>query len=340
VQVDDIGNRQEKTGADPTEGIVFTWLKPHSHRTGLTAYISHSTCLQHNMGVGHPECPERLYAIRDQLMAAQVFDSLQEVDAPEASNAQLSLVHSLDYVDYLEDCLPSVGTFRIDPDTAMSPATLKAARRAAGAVIKAVELVCEDQAPNAFCAIRPPGHHASGNKAMGFCFFNNLAVGVAHALSHYQFERVAIIDFDVHHGNGTEQIFQNDPRVMMLSIFQHPFYPYCGDTPAGPNMHNIPLRAGSSGAELREVVETVWLPQLHAFQPQILFISAGFDGHREDDMGSLGLVEADYEWLTRHLVQTAALFCQGRIVSVLEGGYDLSSLGRSVTAHIRALLDS
>jgi len=174
---------------------------------------------------------------------------------------------------------------------------------------------------------------------MGFCFFNNLAVGVAHALAHYQFERVAIIDFDVHHGNGTEQIFQHDPRVMMLSIFQHPFYPYCGDTPLGPNMHNIPLRAGSGGAELREVVETVWLPQLHAFEPQILFISAGFDGHREDDMGSLGLVEADYQWLTQHLVQIAALFCQGRIVSVLEGGYDLSSLGRSVTAHIRALLD-
>jgi acetoin utilization deacetylase AcuC-like enzyme len=174
---------------------------------------------------------------------------------------------------------------------------------------------------------------------MGFCFFNNLAVGVAHALAHYKFERVAIIDFDVHHGNGTEEIFQDDPRVMMVSIFQHPFYPYCGDKPLSENMHNVPMRAGSGGAEFRAAVESVWLPKLHEFQPQMLFISAGFDAHREDDMGSMGLVESDYEWVTRHLVQIADLYCQGRIVSVLEGGYDLSSLGRSVTAHIRVLSD-
>lgn len=318
---------------------MFTWLKTHWHRTGLTAYITHPECLQHNMGAGHPECPERLIAIRDQLMASQLYDGLQEVEAPEVTEQQLARVHPPRYVEYIEASVPSIGTFRVDPDTAMSPGTLKAARRAAGAVVKAVELVSEDKAPNAFCAIRPPGHHAESAKSMGFCFFNNVAVGVAHALSHYKFERVAIVDFDVHHGNGTEEIFQHDPRVMMVSIFQHPFYPYCGDKPLGHNMHNVPLRAGSGGREFREAVEHIWLPQLHAFQPQILFISAGFDAHREDDMGSIGLVEADYEWVTRHLVQIADLYCQGRVVSVLEGGYDLSSLGRSVTAHIRVLSD-
>lgn len=320
---------------------MLTWLKTHMHRTGLTAYITHSACLQHNMGVGHPECPERLIAIKDQLMASQIYDTLQEVEAPEVTEQQLALVHPPHYVEYIETNVPSTGTFRMDPDTAMSPGTLKAARRAAGAVVHAVDLVCEDKVPNAFCAIRPPGHHAESAKSMGFCFFNNIAVGVAHALSHYKLDRVAIIDIDVHHGNGTEEIFRDDARVMMASIFQHPFFPYCGDKPRGsnPNMFNVPLRAGSGGREFREAVEDVWLPQLHAFQPQLLFISAGFDAHREDDMGSMGLVEADYEWVTRQLMQIAALYCEGRIVSVLEGGYDLSSLGRSVTAHLRALSD-
>jgi acetoin utilization deacetylase AcuC-like enzyme len=318
---------------------VLTWLKNRLQRNGLTAYITHSVCLQHNMGVGHPECPERLVAIKDQLMAAQIYDSLHEVEAPEVTEQQLARVHPPRYVEYIEACAPSVGTFRMDPDTAMAPGTLPAARRAAGAVIKAVELVCEDKAPNAFCAIRPPGHHAEHDKAMGFCFFNNIAVGIAHALSTYKFERIAVIDFDVHHGNGTEDIFRDDPRVMMVSIFQHPFYPYCGDNPVGANMVNVPLKAGSTGREFREVVENVWLPSLHDFKPQMIFISAGFDAHREDDMGSLGLVEADYEWVTRHLMQIADQYADGRIVSVLEGGYDLSSLARSVTAHVKVLSD-
>ncbi|MCL6261882.1 MULTISPECIES: histone deacetylase family protein [Craterilacuibacter] len=321
---------------------MFSWLKNRWHRTGLTAYITHSDCLGHNMGVGHPECPERLIAIRDQLMASQIFDTLQEIDAPLVTPQQLARVHPPRYVDYIEACTPQVGTFRIDPDTAMSPGTLPAAQRAAGAVVKAVELVCEDKVPNAFCAIRPPGHHAESAKSMGFCFFNNIAVGVAHAMSVYKYERVAIVDFDVHHGNGTEEIFKDDPRVLMASMFQHPFFPYCGDTPAGsnPHMHNVPMKAGSGSREFREAVETVWLPALHDFQPQMLFISAGFDAHREDDMGSMGLTESDYEWVTRHLLQIADLYCQGRVVSVLEGGYDLSSLARSVTAHLRALSDT
>lgn len=318
---------------------MFTWLKHRLQRSGLTAYISHTSCLQHNMGVGHPECPERLTAIKDQLMASQIFDSLREIDAPEVTPEQLARVHPPHYVDYIESCAPHVGTFRVDPDTAMSPGTLPAARHAAGAVVKAVELVCEDKVPNAFCAIRPPGHHAESGKSMGFCFFNNIAVGVAHALAMYSLQRVAIVDFDVHHGNGTEEIFKDDPRVMMVSIFQHPFYPYCGDSPLGSNMHNIPLKAGSGSREFREVVENGWLPQLHEFKPEMIFISAGFDAHKEDDMGSLGLVEADYEWVTRQIMYIADQYAEGRIVSVLEGGYDLSSLGRSVTAHIKVLSD-
>jgi acetoin utilization deacetylase AcuC-like enzyme len=215
--------------------------------------------------------------------------------------------------------------------------TLRAARRAAGGAVKAVDMVCEGLAPNAFCSIRPPGHHAESAKSMGFCFYNNVAIAAAHALSQHGLERVAIIDFDVHHGNGTEEIFQNDPRVMMVSIFQHPFYPYCGDVPLGPNMHNVPMKAGSGSSAFREAVEMAWLPNLEAFQPQMLFISAGFDAHREDEMGSMGLTESDYEWVTRQLMRVARTYCEGRIVSVLEGGYDLSALARSVAAHVRVL---
>ncbi|RXZ44900.1 histone deacetylase family protein [Crenobacter cavernae] len=319
---------------------MFTWLKSRWHRTGMTAYLTHPDCLKHDMGAGHPECPERLTAIRDQLMAARLFDFLQQVDAPEVSREELARVHAPRYIDYLESCSPEVGTFRLDPDTAMSPGTLLAARRAAGAVVHAVDLVCEGAAPNAFCAVRPPGHHAESARAMGFCFFNNVAVGVAHALAAHKLERVAIADFDVHHGNGTEDIFKDDERVLMVSTFQSPFYPYSGDVPLGANMHNVPLRAGSGGREFRDAVEHEWLPALHAFQPQMIFVSAGFDAHREDDMGSLGLTEADYEWVTRHLVQIADLYCQGRIVSVLEGGYELSALARSVVAHLRVLSDA
>lgn len=308
---------------------------------GLTAYITHSDCFQHNMGAGHPECPERLTAIRDQLVASQIMDGLHEVDAPLASDEQLLRAHGEHYLRYVEGCSPRVGTYRIDTDTALSPGTLLAARRAAGAAVKAVEMVCENQAPNAFCAIRPPGHHAEHQKAMGFCFFNNIAIGALHALDHYGLERVAIIDFDVHHGNGTEDIFKDDARVMMASIFQHPFYPYCGDKPAGnnPNMVNVPVKAATKGNDFREIIEGLWLPKLMAFAPQMLFISAGFDAHLEDDMGSLGLLESDYEWVTRQLVRFAARYCDGRIVSVLEGGYDLSALGRSAAAHMRALSD-
>ncbi|GAB2950593.1 histone deacetylase family protein [Aquaspirillum soli] len=317
---------------------MLSWIK-NGLQSGLTAYITHSDCMLHNVGDMHPECPQRLVAIRDQLMASQIFDSLHEVEAPEVTDEQLARVHTPRYLEYLEMSQPLTGTFRVDPDTALMPNTLKAARRAAGGVVKAVDMVCQGQAPNAFCAIRPPGHHAESSKAMGFCYFNNIAVGIRHALAVHGLERAAVIDFDVHHGNGTEEIFRDDPQVMMASIFQHPFFPYSGDVPMGPNMVNIPMKAGSTGADFRDAVMDGWLPRLREFKPQILFISAGFDAHREDDMGMMGLVEADYEWVTRQLLKFADEYCEGRVVSVLEGGYDLSALGRSVTAHVRVLTD-
>lgn len=316
-------------------------LHSMSHR-GMTAYITHTACLGHNMGEGHPEGPERLAAIKDRLMAAQVFDFLNQVDAPEVNAMQLARVHPPKYIEYLEAVQPSVGTYRVDTDTAMNSGTLNAARHAAGAVVKAVDMVMNQQAPNAFCAIRPPGHHAETRRTMGFCFFNNIAIGAMHAIAEYGLERVAILDFDVHHGNGTEEIFKNDDRVMLLSLFQHPFFPYCGDKSIGnnPNIVNTPLKSGSKGDQVREVVASVWKSKLHQFKPQLILISAGFDGHLEDDMGNWGLVEADYKWITECIIDWANELCEGRIVSVLEGGYELSPLARSVAVHVQALAEA
>ncbi len=323
--------------------MVFEWLTQHHASTGLTAFISHPSFYEHNMGEGHPEGPERLAAIKDQLMSAQLFDYLQEFDADEVTPVQLARVHPPRYVQYLESVTPDdVGTFRVDTDTAMNKGTLKAARFAAGAVVKAVDLVMQDKAPNAFCAVRPPGHHAETDKAMGFCFFNNVAVGVMHAIAIYHLKRIAVIDFDVHHGNGTEEIFKDDPRVMLLSSFQHPFFPYSGDKTRGnnPNIVNIPMPSGTKGVDFREMVADAWFYQIEQFNPELIFISAGFDGHLEDDMGNFGLVEADYKWITEHIMRLAQLHCHGKVVSVLEGGYDLSSLARSVVTHVKVLAES
>ncbi|WP_308418552.1 histone deacetylase family protein [Chitinimonas arctica] len=315
---------------------MLSWLAKKIVGSAPTAYLSHPDCSLHDMGSGHPESPDRLAAIQDRLIASGVWDHLLHETAPCASHEQLALVHPSQYIEALERLSPAGGTVHLDPDTAMNPHTLQAAFRAAGAVVRATDMVLDGDATNAFCAVRPPGHHAESRRAMGFCFFNNLGVGVAHALSR-GIARVAVADFDVHHGNGTEELFQDNPRVMMVSIFQHPFYPYSGERPLGPNMHNVPLKAGSRGDELRNAVQTHWLPALAAFQPEMIFISAGFDAHREDEMAGLGLVEDDYAWVTERLMDVAAEHAQGRIVSVLEGGYALSALGRSATAHIRAL---
>jgi acetoin utilization deacetylase AcuC-like enzyme len=220
----------------------------------------------------------------------------------------------------------------------MNPFTVRAALRAAGAAVQATDLVLTQGVPTAFCAVRPPGHHAERRTAMGFCFFNNVAVGIRHALEQHGLERVALIDFDVHHGNGSEDILQNDPRVLMCSIFETGLYPFSGENSTAGNMVNVGLPPRSGGLAFREAVESRWLPALEAFKPQLIYISAGFDGHREDDMGNLGLVEADYAWVTHRLMEVAKRHCQGRVISCLEGGYMLSSLGRSAGVHVKALI--
>ena len=302
-----------------------------------TLFITHPDCQLHEMGTHHPECPARLSAIEDQLIASGVMDHLQRVDAPRATREQLLRVHDAGYVDAIEADSPSQGWVQLDPDTAMNPHTLDAALRAAGAAALATDRVIAGAAENAFCSVRPPGHHALRNRAMGFCVFNNVAVAAAHALEHHALERVVIVDFDVHHGNGTEAMFEDDPRVLMVSTFQHPFYPYSGVDGRSARMVNIPLAAYSGGKEFRAAVDTHWMPALEAFEPQMLFISAGFDAHREDELAMLNLVEADYAWVTEKLKAAAARHAGGRIVSMLEGGYALSALGRSAVAHLRVL---
>lgn len=304
-----------------------------------TAFITHRDCGLHDMGAHHPECPERLSAINDRLIAAGLDMFLSFHDAPLATLDHLSRAHSREYVEQILASAPEHGIRHLDPDTAMGPHTVKALLRAAGAGVMAVDMVMSGEIENAFCAVRPPGHHAERAKPMGFCFFNNVAVAVRHALEAHGLERVAVIDFDVHHGNGTEDIFRDDPRVMMASIFQHPFYPYSGADNPAPHMVNVPVPAGTRGDAFREVVTERWLPALRRHQPQMLFISAGFDAHYEDDMGSLGLVESDYMWVTQQLKALAKECGHQRIVSVLEGGYSLSSLARSVAAHIKTLAD-
>jgi acetoin utilization deacetylase AcuC-like enzyme len=305
----------------------------------VTAFISHADCALHDMGAHHPECPERLGAINDRLIASGLDVCLDFHDAPVASEQQLLRAHSVEYLDRIRSAVPAHGTHHLDPDTALCPQSLQAALRAAGAGVQAVDLVMEGRADSAFCAVRPPGHHACRANAMGFCIFNNIAVAVRHALEAHGLARVAVVDFDVHHGNGTEDILADDPRVMMAGIFQHPFYPYSGERDAPAHWVNVPVAAGLRGEALREIVTGRWLPALRDFKPEMIFISAGFDAHVEDDMASCGLVEADYAWVTGRLRELARECGHGRIVSMLEGGYALSALGRAAVEHVRALAD-
>jgi acetoin utilization deacetylase AcuC-like enzyme len=302
-----------------------------------TAYITHPDCLKHDMGNYHPECPQRLTAIENQLQVTGLLSKLERYDAPLVTAEQLARVHAPHYIEGIHQAVPATGLIALDGDTAMNPYTLNAALCAAGAVVLATDLVLAQKIDNAFCAIRPPGHHAESDRAMGFCLFNNVAVGVAHAIQHYQLQRAAILDFDVHHGNGSEEIFRDNPRVMLCSTFQHPFYPYCGADSGSDHMINVPLPRSAGGTVFRKAVTDVWLPALEKFKPEMIFVSAGFDAHSDDDMAQLQLGDDDYVWITQQIRVIADKYASGRIVSVLEGGYELNALGRCVAAHISVL---
>lgn len=302
------------------------------------AYISHAACRLHQMGNGHPEQPARVSAIEDQLHGRRLYDFLVHHDAPRASVEQLARVHPRDHIERVSMKSPAEGLAFLDPDTAMCPDTLEAALRAAGANVLATDLVLAGTVRRAFCNVRPPGHHAERARAMGFCFFNNVAIAAKYALERHGLQRVAIIDFDVHHGNGTEDVFAGDERVLMVSTFQHPLYPYSGFHDPAPNMVNVPLPEGTGSQEFRDVVRERWLPALLAFQPQVVFVSAGFDAHREDPLAGLRLTDADYAWVTRELCYVANKHAGGRIVSTLEGGYSLSALGRAAAEHVKELI--
>ena len=301
-------------------------------------FISSPKCLLHDMDPEHPEQPARLHSINDQLIASGVELALQFIDAQPASLAQICRAHDRKFVDDVIRKAPEEGNRWLDDDTLMMPHSLDAALYAAGAGIDAVNLVMKDEADAAFCAVRPPGHHAEYAKSGGFCIFNNVAVAARHAMAEYDLQRVAIIDFDVHHGNGTEDIFKDDERVMFCSSFQHPFYPFSGDKPTKAHIVNTPIPAGTKGDEYRELV-LHWFDKLDKFKPELVLISAGFDAHAEDGLGHLRLVEADYEWITLQIKDIADKHCKGRIVSMLEGGYALSALSRSVVMHLKALLN-
>ncbi|TFY96429.1 histone deacetylase family protein [Ramlibacter rhizophilus] len=316
-----------------------------AHKTG---YFTHADCRRHEMGPGHPECPERLDAIEDRLLASGVGDLLERREAPSAALSDLELAHDRLHMAALRGLEAELAEQReaggpaychVDADTAMNLHTWEAAQRAAGAALAATDAVMAGELENAFCAVRPPGHHACRSQAMGFCFLNNVAIAARHALERHGLSRVAVVDFDVHHGNGTEDILAGDERVLMVGIFQQGIYPFSGDVPRAPNMVNLPVPAYTRGMDVRELIEQVWLPRLEAFRPEMIFISAGFDAHRDDDLGQLGLVEQDYAWITSRLREVARRHAQGRIVSCLEGGYNLAALGRSVEAHLRALAD-
>jgi acetoin utilization deacetylase AcuC-like enzyme len=304
-----------------------------------TAVFSHPGCRLHDTGPDHPESAARLAAISDRLIASGLGDVLMNFDAPEATRADLVRAHDAAYVDAMFAKAPQSGRQRIDPDTVIGPHSIDAALRAAGSVIAAVDLVVAGKAANAFCAVRPPGHHAERDKSMGFCLFNNVAVGAAHALAEHGMSRVTILDFDVHHGNGTEDIFQHDERVLFCSTFQHPFYPFTPLLPDAPNRVSVPLDATARSDEFRAAVTERWLPALAKFAPEMVFVSAGFDAHVADDMSYVSLVDDDFRWVSERIVEVAAATASGRIVSVLEGGYELHSLARCVEAHIRVLAD-
>jgi acetoin utilization deacetylase AcuC-like enzyme len=301
------------------------------------ALITHEACLDHRPAPGHVERPERLSHLLGHLRQIGLLDELAVVDATHAAPDDLTRVHAKAFVDALFAASPDEGLVAIDPDTQMSRGSLEAARLAAGAVRDGVERVLSEPGQRVFCAVRPPGHHAERAIAMGFCLFNSVAVGGAYALSRPDVARIAILDFDVHHGNGTVDIFRDRPEALVCSSFQHPFYPGRLHDLNQPNIVNTPLPAGTTGAEFRHAIERDWLPALERHQPDLILVSAGFDAHRDDPLGGLELGDDDFRWVTELIVAAAHTYCHGRIVSTLEGGYDLDALARSTAQHLEVL---
>ncbi len=302
------------------------------------AIISHTNCGKHTMGEFHPESPARLAAIEQQLAASDLDTALQHIQANPIDPALLELAHDKDYIEFIFANAPATGSLQLDPDTSMNPFSLNAALLAAGAAVDAVDWVMQAKERAAFCLTRPPGHHAERDKAMGFCIFNNVAIAAAYAKQKYALDRVAIVDFDVHHGNGTENIFSDKQGYLFCSTFQHPFYPFSGTKPQPAHIVNSPLSPHANSEEFRQIIKRDWLPALDQFKPQLLIISAGFDAHIEDEMSQTRLVDQDYRWITDEIKKIADSYAEGRIVSVLEGGYSLNALGRCVVEHIKGLI--
>ncbi len=308
----------------------------------MTVLFSHPACLTHDTGPGHPERADRLRAVLGALEAEE-FKDLRRESAPLAEDSHFLLAHTVHHVDGVRESLPSSGLSAVDPDTVVSAGSWEAARRAAGAVVAAVDLVMAGQAQNAFCAIRPPGHHAERDGAMGFCLFNNVAIGALHARSVHAVERVAVVDFDVHHGNGTQDIFERDPNLFFASTHQGGIYPGTGmaaEHGIANNILNIPLPGGTGSQPWRAAMTDKLLPALRAFAPGLILISAGFDAHEDDPLAGMRLTAEDFGWGTEKICEVAAECCGGRVVSTLEGGYDLDALADSATAHVRALMAS
>ncbi len=300
--------------------------------------IGHSACAKHEMGQFHPESPARLKAITQHLADSPFYAQLDFLNAEKARREHILLAHESAYVNDIFSRTPTSGSIQLDPDTSMNRFSLNAALYSAGAAIKAVDTLFKGKHCRAFCATRPPGHHAERSKAMGFCIFNNIAIAAIYAQQKYKCEKMAILDFDVHHGNGTEEIVSDKEGILFCSTFQHPFYPFSGSGPHASHIINTPLPANAGSTEFRNAVSQYWLPALNEYRPELILISAGFDAHAEDEMSQVRLMEHDYEWVTDQLTAISKKYCEDRIISVLEGGYSLNALGRSVVAHIKSLL--
>lgn len=313
------------------------WSRPHM----TTLYISHPSFLDHDTGPGHPERADRIRAI-EKVVSHEIFAALQREEAPEADEAAVARVHPQSYIDAIRAISPRSGAIYLDGDTLMSPGTLNAVLHAVGAAIRATDAVMGGEVQNAFCAVRPPGHHAEPERAMGFCIFNSAAIAALHARANHGAERIAVVDFDVHHGNGTQAAFWSDPNLFYASTHEMPLYPgsgYAKETGVAGNIVNVPLRAGDAGSAFRDAMNSRILPALTSFSPDLLIISAGFDAHRDDPLANIGLNEEDFSWVTYKLAEIAHKHVAGRIVSLLEGGYNLTALARSVAVHLNALMD-